>query len=109
MKIILIAGIVIECILLILLTALKKWTKKAFILIAALTAAGCVAAGALSARTQISQNEADQKNLFPQIRDEGMPLSLHVMLSPRVLSETDLRVIYRLVSYLYQSPVSLDD
>ena len=61
MKIILIAGIVIECILLILLTALKKWTKKAFILIAALTAAGCVAAGALSARTQISQKEADQR------------------------------------------------
>ena len=83
MKIILIAGIVIECILLILLTAFKKWTRKAFILIAALTAAGCLAAGALSARTQISQNEADQRGglyiAARLIQDEKDPEALEAL------------------------------
>lgn len=42
MKTILIVGMIIECIVLILLTVLKKWTKKIFIAVSAVTAICCV-------------------------------------------------------------------
>lgn len=61
MKTILIAGIIIESIVLIALTVLKKWNKTVFIAVAAVTALGCAAAIVMSAQTQQTVRENDQR------------------------------------------------
>jgi len=61
MKIILIIGVVIECIFLILLTVFKKWTKKTFIAIALITAICCSGIGIFEYQSQVASGEVNQR------------------------------------------------
>ena len=61
MKEIAILGIIAECAVLILLTVLKKWTKKAFIAVAAATALCCGLVGILMLKGRISADALDQR------------------------------------------------
>lgn len=61
MKTILILGIIIECVVLALLTILKKWTRKVFLAIALVTATGCMAAGFMSGINANSNSKDNQR------------------------------------------------
>lgn len=61
MKTVLIFGVVIECIILILLTVFKKWTKKAFLIVSAVTAVSCGVIGLIGAQTTLLSKEIDQR------------------------------------------------
>lgn len=61
MKTILIIGIIAECIILILLTILKKWTKKTFIAVSATVALCCSLVGIFELRTQRAGKWVDQR------------------------------------------------
>lgn len=61
MKILLIAAVIIECAVLIGLTILKKWTKKAFIAVSALTAFCCIGVLILNIAGQGATNFVDQR------------------------------------------------
>jgi len=61
MKILLIAAVIIECAVLIGLTIFKKWTKKAFIAVSALTVLCCVGVGVVNVCGQMSASSVDQR------------------------------------------------
>ena len=61
MKILLIAAVIIECAVLVCLTIFKKWTKKTFIAVSALTALCCVGVGAVIVGGQMSASPVDQR------------------------------------------------
>lgn len=61
MKTILIASIILECLLLALLTIFQKWTKKAFLIVAAVTAVCCFLLYFLNVQTERISEEADQR------------------------------------------------
>lgn len=61
MKILLIAAVIIECAVLMGLTILKKWTKKAFIAVSALTAFCCIGVLILNIAGQGATNSVDQR------------------------------------------------
>lgn len=61
MKILLIAAVIIECAVLAGLTIYKKWTKKAFIAVSALTALCCVGVGGVTVGRQMSAGSVDQR------------------------------------------------
>ena len=61
MKTILILAVIIECILLILLTVFKKWTKKAFVAVSAFTALCCVCVGVFGICGQVLEGAVDQR------------------------------------------------
>ena len=64
MKILLIAAVIIECAVLVCLTIFKKWTKKTFIAVSALTALCCVGVGAVIVGGQMSASPVDQRALL---------------------------------------------
>lgn len=61
MKIFLISFVIVECFLLILLSILKKWTKRTFIAISAFTGISCLGLGMASCQTQASIESVDQR------------------------------------------------
>lgn len=61
MKIFLILFVIIECLILILLTVLKKWTKKAFIIVSAFTVLSCLGLGIASYQSQTTSESVDQR------------------------------------------------
>lgn len=61
MKTILIFVVIIECMVLILLTIFKKWTRKTFLAIALMTAVGCIAMVIISERRINSDDEDRQR------------------------------------------------
>lgn len=61
MKIFLISFVIIECLILVLLTVLKKWTKKAFIIVSAFTVLSCVGLGIASCQSQTTSESVDQR------------------------------------------------
>lgn len=61
MKIFLISFVIIECLLLVLLTVLKKWTKKAFIVVSAFTVISCLGLGIASYQFQTTSESVDQR------------------------------------------------
>ena len=61
MKVLLIAAVIIECAVLVGLTILKKWTKKAFIAVSALTALCCIGVWILNIGGQGSMTSIDQR------------------------------------------------
>lgn len=61
MKILLIAAVIIECAVLVCLTIFKKWTKKTFIAVSALTVLCCVGVGAVIVGGQMSASPVDQR------------------------------------------------
>ena len=61
MKIFLILFVIVECLILILLTILKKWTKKAFIVVSAFTVISCLGLGVTSCQLQVSDEVVDQR------------------------------------------------
>lgn len=61
MKTLLILGILMECVVLTVLTILKKWTKQAFIIITSATAACCIMTGALLIKQKSYEKETDQR------------------------------------------------
>ena len=61
MKTILIFGIIIECVVLALLTIFKKWTGRAFVAIALITAVCCGAAGFLGGPGKDPDGPNDQR------------------------------------------------
>lgn len=61
MKTFLIASIILECLLLAVLTIFQKWTRKAFLAVAALTAVCCCLIGFLNIQTEQAAEEADQR------------------------------------------------
>lgn len=61
MKIFLISFVIIECLLLVLLTVLKKWTKKAFIVVSAFTVFSCLGLGIASYQSQTTSESVDQR------------------------------------------------
>ena len=62
MKLLLILGVIVECVILILLTALKKWTKKTFLIISACTCVCCGVFGIIGALQKFSEDAADQRS-----------------------------------------------
>jgi uncharacterized protein YegL len=61
MKIFLISFVIIECLILVLLTVLKKWTKKAFIIVSAFTVLSCLGLGIASCQSQTTSESVDQR------------------------------------------------
>lgn len=61
MKIFLISFVIIECLILVLLTVLKKWTKKAFIIVSAFTVLSCLGLGIASYQSQTIFESVDQR------------------------------------------------
>ena len=61
MKIFLISFVIIECLILVLLTMLKKWTKKAFIIVSAFTVLSCLGLGIASYQSQTTSEFVDQR------------------------------------------------
>lgn len=61
MKIFLISFVIIECLILVLLTVLKKWTKKAFIIVSAFTVLSCMGLGIASYQSQTISESVDQR------------------------------------------------
>ncbi|EOS53226.1 hypothetical protein C809_00171 [Lachnospiraceae bacterium MD335] len=61
MKIFLILFVIIECLILILLTVLKKWTKKVFIIVSAFTVLSCLGLGIASYQSQTTSESVDQR------------------------------------------------
>lgn len=61
MKILLISFVIIECLILVLLTIFKKWTKKAFIAVSAFTILACIGAGITSHQSQAAIESVDQR------------------------------------------------
>jgi len=61
MKIFLILFVIVECLILVLLTILKKWTKKAFIVVSAFTVISCLGLGIASYQSQVSAESVDQR------------------------------------------------
>ena len=61
MKIFLILFVIVECLILTLLTILKKWTKKAFIVVSAFTVISCLGLGVTSCQLQVSDEFVDQR------------------------------------------------
>lgn len=61
MKIFLISFVIIECLILVLLTMLKKWTKKTFIVVSVFTVLSCFGLGIASYQSQITSEFVDQR------------------------------------------------
>lgn len=61
MKIFLISFVIIECLILVLLTVQKKWTKKAFIIVSAFTVLSCLGLGIASYQSQKISESVDQR------------------------------------------------
>lgn len=61
MKIFLISFVIIECLILVLLTVQKKWTKKAFIIVSAFTVLSCLGLGIASYQLQTTSESVDQR------------------------------------------------
>ena len=61
MKTILISGIIVECIVLALLTILKKWTGKAFLAITVITAVCCGLAGYMAGANKGPDSQENQR------------------------------------------------
>ena len=61
MKIFSISFVIIECLILVLLTVLKKWTKKAFIIVSAFTVLSCLGLGIASCQSQTTSESVDQR------------------------------------------------
>ncbi len=61
MKVLLIAAVIIECAVLVGLTILKKWTKKAFVVVSAITALCCIGVWILNISGQGAMSSVDQR------------------------------------------------
>lgn len=61
MKILLIAAVIIECVVLLCLTVFKKWTRKAFFAVSILTALCCAGVGVMSVGSQMSADSVDER------------------------------------------------
>lgn len=62
MNIILILGVIVECIVLLLLTVFKKWTKKVFIVVAVITGICCVCVGGVNIQRRKTESNTDQRS-----------------------------------------------